>query len=322
MKHASHKRVEPSNGTPCTFRAHAAPKAMNLASLGEVYFGSDDGFVYSVSESALANRKTSRSDHNVTTTSGPPIKSEVMVTWHGASMHPPQSGPNPCSAMTRTGGPEMKWGELKSDGEKDTMNNQSSSWNQKNMSNPEMPWARHMLFWDWIVRLSQIIPASDDRHQSIIFHHEYFKSLHEQNRCCSAVAMAFSMHWANDWAPRTGSSMSSLLSTLLPLCTEVGLPVYNCDMHSSNRHPRSFRKQNEIIYKESKSYDAMSCSTAPQFTFRLCVLWQRERQDVRSQRVNRRGRLDLRCLQSNSLPESASVDFGFVHDRGFGVSTR
>lgn len=125
-------------------------------------------------------------------------------------------------------------------------------------------------------------------------------------RCCSAVAMAFSMHWANDWALRTGSSMSGLLSTLPPLCTEVG------------RHPRSFRKRNEIkksrnrnLRKPGSHTMFQSSSELHSSTFRFCVLWQRERQDVRSQRVNRRPHLDLRCLQSNSLPESASVDFGF-----------
>lgn len=44
-----------------------------------------------------------------------------------------------------------------------------------------MPWAQgHMLFWEWIVRLSEMTPASDDRHQSVMFH-SYFKSLNEQN---------------------------------------------------------------------------------------------------------------------------------------------
>lgn len=33
----------------------------------------------------------------------------------------------------------------------------------KIITNPEMPWAQgHMLFWEWIVRLSEMTPASDD----------------------------------------------------------------------------------------------------------------------------------------------------------------
>lgn len=48
------------------------------------------------------------------------------------------------------------------------------------IANPEMPWAQgHMLFWEWIVRLSEMTPASDGR-QSVMFH-SYFKSLNEQN---------------------------------------------------------------------------------------------------------------------------------------------
>lgn len=102
----SNKRVEPSNGT----------HMLNLAiAPWEVYFGSDDGFVYSISESVLAKRwirKIETSQRIIRT------KSEVMVIWHGASIHPAQWGPNPCSAMTRTGSREMTWVEI----ERKTMN--------------------------------------------------------------------------------------------------------------------------------------------------------------------------------------------------------